>query len=63
MTTTQNSPTPQEKIPYELVTATIRRLHADGLHREATLFARRAAGQTTAEGVRALVRGYYSDAS
>lgn len=48
-------------IPYDLIRATVRRLHGDGLHRDATAFARRAYAQATAEGVRALVRGYYPE--
>lgn len=54
-------PTMTEPFPYALVRETIHRLHADGLHAEATRFARRATTQRTAADVRALVRGHYPE--
>jgi hypothetical protein len=51
----------REPFPWPLIRSTIERLHADGLHAEATRFARRASAQAEAEAVRALVRGYYPE--
>jgi hypothetical protein len=48
-------------IDWGLVEATVARLHRVGLHDEARRFSRRCMAQSTEEGVRALVRGYFPE--